>query len=106
MQDIDSSVIHWVVYDIPPSASTLPQALAPGYSVVDPAGAKQAEIQGSGYFGYFGPCSAGSINTYRFTLYAMPTATLAGATMQSTEAELAASIPTLAIASAALSGES
>jgi hypothetical protein len=60
MQDIDSSVIHWV-YDIP---------------------------------------------AYRFTLYAMPTPTLAGATLQSTEAELAASIPTTSIASAALSGES
>ena len=106
MQDIDSSVIHWVVYDIPATASSLPQGIVPGYAIGDPSGAKQAELQGSGYFGYFGPCSPGVVNTYRFTLYAMPTATLAGATMQSSETELAASIPAASIASAALAGES
>lgn len=99
-------IIHWVIYDIPANVSSLPEGIPAGYEVSDPAGAKQAEVQGSGFFGYFGPCSPNSINTYVFTIHAMATPTLPGVTMASSESEIAGLIESTSIASASLSGES
>lgn len=113
VRDVDAKVtqypegiIHWVIYDIPKSASALPQGVKAGYQVADPAGAKQANIQGSGFYGYFGMCSPNSVNTYVFTVHAMPTPALPGVTQQSSESEIAAAIEANSIAQAALSGES
>jgi Raf kinase inhibitor-like YbhB/YbcL family protein len=107
MRDRDAgNLVHWVLYDIPASARSLPEDVASGYDVASPAGAHQAEIQGSGYFGYFGPCSPGRVNTYEITVHALPTATLPGADASITEDAAAAAIEAAAIASATLSGES
>jgi hypothetical protein len=113
VRDIDAQIpqfpegiIHWVIYDIPASAGGLPEGVAPGYQPAEPAGAKQAEIQGSGFFGYFGPCSPNSVNTYVFTLHAMGSAALPNVTMQSSESDVAAAIESSSIATASLSGES
>ena len=113
VRDIDATVpqfpdgiIHWVIYDIPATVAMLPQNVPPGYQVTTPAGAKQAEVQSTGFFGYFGPCSPNSINTYVFTVHAMNAAVLPGVTMASSEAEIAAIIESTSIASASLSGES
>ncbi len=106
MRDIDAGgLVHWVIYDIPPATTALPMAVPSGYQPGAVAGAKQAEIQGSGYFGYFGPCSPQSVNTYQWTVHALPSPSLA-VTMQSTENEIAAAVEAASIASAALSGES
>ncbi|MEO0601398.1 MAG: YbhB/YbcL family Raf kinase inhibitor-like protein [Myxococcota bacterium] len=69
-------LIHWTIYDIPASVTELPAGIPDGATVATPSGAKQGEAQESGFFGYFGPCSPNSVNTYRFTVYAMPEATL------------------------------
>lgn len=113
VRDVDAKIpqypdgiIHWVIYDIPADARALPEGIAAGYAVSDPAGAKQAEVQGTGFFGYFGPCSPNSVNTYVFTLHAMPEATLPGVTMDTSEADVAAIIESTSIATATLSGES
>ena len=74
--DFEDGLIHWAIYDIPAEVTSLPQGIPEEEAVDDPAGAKQAEVQGSGFFGYFGPCSPNSVNTYRFTVYALPEATL------------------------------
>ncbi len=113
VRDVDATVpqfpngiIHWVVYDIPATTTSLPQNVAPGYEPGTPAGAKHAEIQGSGYHGYFGPCSPNSVNTYVFTVHAMASPTLDGVTQDTTEKDVAALVESTSIASASLSGES
>ncbi|MEM6991561.1 MAG: YbhB/YbcL family Raf kinase inhibitor-like protein [Myxococcota bacterium] len=110
VRDIDATIpafpegiIHWVIYDIPADGLSLPEGVAPGYDV---SGAHQAELQGSGYFGYFGPCSPTTVNTYVFTVHAMPDPTIAGVTMASSESEIAAMIESSSIAQTSLSGES
>lgn len=107
MRDRDAgNLVHWVLYDIPASVRSLPEGVASGHELASPAGAHQAEIQGSGYFGYFGPCSPGRVNTYEITVHALPSATLPGADRSITENAAAAAIEAAAIASATLSGES
>jgi Raf kinase inhibitor-like YbhB/YbcL family protein len=107
MKDITTGITHWVIYDIPATTTEIAENVPSGFQPAFPAGAKQAEIQGSGYFGYFGPCSpAAAVNTYRWTLHALPTPTLAGVTQASTEVQAAAAIEAASIASAALSGKS
>ncbi len=112
VRDIDATVaqfpngiIHWVIYDIPVSFTSLPQNVPAGYTVANPAGAKQGEVQGTGYFGYFGPCSPNSVNTYVFTVHAMGEAALP-VTMGDSERDIALYIEANALASASLSGES
>jgi Raf kinase inhibitor-like YbhB/YbcL family protein len=107
MHDLDfMNLTHWVIYDIPATTLSLPAGVPSGYQPPSPAGAKQAEIQGSGYFGYFGPCSPNSINTYQWTVHAMPTPTLEGVTMDSTEIQISTAVEATSIAAASLSGES
>ncbi|MEQ9322880.1 MAG: YbhB/YbcL family Raf kinase inhibitor-like protein [Polyangiaceae bacterium] len=113
VRDIDAmipqfpeGIIHWVIYDIPAATLSLPQGLMANYDVAEIPGAKQAELQGSGYFGFFGPCSPNSINTYVWTVHAMPEATVPGVSMASTESEIAAAIESTSIAQVSLSGES
>lgn len=97
-------LVHWVLYDIDAATRQIAEGVAPGYMAAAPAGAKQAEIQGSGYFGYFGPCSGGRGNTYEWTLHALDTPTVPGVTMASTENEIAAAIEGASIASASFTG--
>lgn len=99
-------IIHWVIYDIPATTLSLPEGVMAAYDVTEAPGAKQANIQGSGYFGYFGPCSPNSVNTYVWTVHAMPEATVPGVSMASTESEIAAAIESTSIAQVSLSGES
>lgn len=106
-RDLDfDGFVHWVIYDIPPSVLSLPEGVPAAYMPIAVDGARQAELQRSGYFGYFGPCSPGSVNTYQLTVHAIPTPMLTGVTMSSTESEIAAAVEAQSIASASLSGES
>ena len=102
--DYPDGLIHWVVYDIPADVTALSEAIDDGAALTAPAGARQAELQGSGYFGYLGPCSPSSVNTYQFTIHAMEAATLSpDDTSEITVAEL---IESSSIEQATLSGES
>jgi len=75
MRDPDAPVggegfAHWTVFNIPPSATFLPQGAGTGRGL--PAGAAQAANDFGGV-GYGGPCpprGAGP-HHYRFTLYAL-----------------------------------
>ena len=107
MRDRDAgNLVHWVIYDIPPGVRALSDGIAAWYAVVDPAGAHQAEIQGSGWFGFLGPCSSGSVNTYEIALHALSTPTLAGVDRGTSEDDVAAAIEAASIAVATLRGES
>lgn len=105
MRDLDfqSGFLHWVIWDIP--VNTLPAGIENVYQPSAPAGAKQAPFN-QGLVGYYGPCSPNSVNTYQFTVYAIPSATLSGLSASSSKQEAAAAIEAAAIASASLSGES
>ena len=109
MRDLDfmNGFIHWVMWDIPGNVFAMgegvPEGFAPGPPA--PAGSKQAPFNGQ-LEGYLGMCSCNSINTYEFTVYAIPTATLATLDMGSTKEEAEAAIVAAAIASASVQGES
>jgi len=98
-------IIHWVVYNIPADALALPEGVADGADVAAVSGALQAEIQGSGYYGYFGPCSPNSVNTYEFTVHAMGDAEI-DTDGDASESNVAAIVEASALESASLSGES
>ncbi len=61
--------VHWVIYDIAPTLSELPEAVPP--SEVTPQGAKQG-INDFRRTGYGGPCPPpGGAHRYFFRLYAL-----------------------------------
>jgi len=60
--------VHWVVFNLPPTATGLPEGVPPRNDV--PGGG----LQGSNDFrkiGYGGPCPPGGTHRYVFTLYAL-----------------------------------
>lgn len=61
---------HWIVYDIPRSATSLAEGVEPNAMLPDNGG-KQG-TNGFGKIGYGGPAPPpGSLHHYRFTLYAL-----------------------------------
>ncbi len=106
VRDLDAgNLVHWVVYDLPASTRELAGDVPAGYQPPILAGGKQAELQGAGYYGYLGMCSGGT-NSYRFTVHALGTDSLPGATMAISEDDAADAIEAMALASASLTGES
>lgn len=75
MDDPDAAYTHWVIFNLPPDARGLPEAVPRDDKLA--SGALQGKIGsgGIGYpFGYFGPCPPkGYPHHYRFTLYALDT---------------------------------
>jgi Raf kinase inhibitor-like YbhB/YbcL family protein len=73
--------VHWVVYNIPASASSLPEGLPREPVLSD--GIRQGE-NSAGRIGYFGPCPPSGVHRYSFRLYALDTVLNldAGATKQ------------------------
>jgi Raf kinase inhibitor-like YbhB/YbcL family protein len=59
--------VHWVLYDLPPTARGLPQGVAPGTL---PAGARQGTNDWR-RTGYGGPCPPIGRHRYFFKLYAL-----------------------------------
>lgn len=79
---------HSAIYDIPASASVLPEDVEQVYQPSVPTGAKQTKAWDGG-FGYSGPCPP-QTHTYEFKIYALDVATLPGMTMNSTIAQVEA----------------
>lgn len=75
--DSKYNMLHWVLWDIPPSVNMLPEGLEAGYALMNPMGAHQATgaMGGSMYtHSYYGPCSSGAMaGTYEYRLYALNT---------------------------------
>lgn len=87
MTDLDRGLIHWVIYDIPASATSLPADVDKVYAPLDVAGAHQTE-NFSQTRGYVGPCPPQpEQHTYQFALYPLDVATLPGATMNTTSVQ-------------------
>ena len=100
LQDTTITFNHWVMWDIPPATTMLPESLPTDAMLTAPAGAQQRAGQG---MGYLGPCPNGTQHTYVFTLYALDVATLPGIMASSTTANLLTIIQGHDLASAALS---
>lgn len=72
--DTRYSQFHWALWDIPASVNKLPEGIAGGYDVKDPAGAHQFSGNNTmDSHAYFGPCSdAGPMSgMYEFRLFAL-----------------------------------
>ncbi len=108
MRDLDNrNLIHWVIYDIPVSVTSLPQNVEHAYRPSVPSGARQVYYRGSAsLFGYQGPCSPGTVNTYEFVVYALNRASLSELTSGSSTQTAARAITSASLGSAKLSGES
>jgi phosphatidylethanolamine-binding protein (PEBP) family uncharacterized protein len=76
MQDTNNKNYHWVMYDIPPGTTKLPDNMMrtnmPASAEV--MGAKNTGFGGNAPYGYFGP--GADCRAYNFIVYAMKVATL------------------------------
>ncbi|WP_030573667.1 YbhB/YbcL family Raf kinase inhibitor-like protein [Streptomyces aureocirculatus] len=108
MRDLDNSnLIHWVIYDIPASTTSLPQNVDHKYRPSAPAGARQVYYRGSAsLYGYQGPCSPSTVNTYEFVVYALNQTSLTNLNSSSSTQTAAREIVAATIGSARISGES
>ncbi|MFC3453254.1 YbhB/YbcL family Raf kinase inhibitor-like protein [Amycolatopsis speibonae] len=108
MRDLDNNnLIHWVIYDIPPATASLPQNVQHVYKPPVPAGARQIYYRGSAsLYGYQGPCSPSTVNTYEFVVHALNQASLTGLTSSSSTQTAARAITAASIGTARISGES
>ncbi|WP_412539382.1 YbhB/YbcL family Raf kinase inhibitor-like protein [Longispora sp. K20-0274] len=98
---------HWVIWDVAPSAGSLPEGLGLGYDVPGNAPAKQKGMStGNKALQFFGPCPGSSTHKYEFTLYALDVATLPGVTSSSTVAAVETAILAHDLASTKLAGNS
>ena len=103
MTDTSNNLIHWVIWDIPATASSLPEGVPNVGAPSTPAGAKQTTSYDNATFGYRGPCPP-TPHVYRFVLSALDVATLPGVTTASTRAQVQAVITTHQTASTSLIG--
>jgi Raf kinase inhibitor-like YbhB/YbcL family protein len=60
--------VHWVLYNIPATQRSLPDAVQTGQELDD--GMYQG-LSGGAVFGYVGPCPPSGMHHYSFTLYAL-----------------------------------
>jgi len=98
---VSNGFLHWVIYDIPASVSSLDEGLPVGAAPAQPAGAKQAPIW-NGTLGFNGPCAPSGTNTYELALYAEDVASLPGLSASSTGASVVSAIEAHELASAKL----
>ncbi|MEU6819359.1 YbhB/YbcL family Raf kinase inhibitor-like protein [Streptomyces atriruber] len=108
MRDLDNaSLIHWVIYDIGASTTSLPQNVAHEYRPSTPAGARQVYYRGSAsLYGYQGPCSPSTVNTYEFVVHALNQASLTKLNSSSSTRTATREIAAATIGSAKVTGES
>lgn len=101
--DLSISLVHWVIFDIPATATGLPAAVESVYAPSNVAGAHQTTGYDRSTRGYLGPCPP-SPHTYQLALYALDVAALPGASPQTTRADAAGAIMSHQLASSTLTG--
>jgi Raf kinase inhibitor-like YbhB/YbcL family protein len=97
------SLVHWVIYDIPPAAMALPAAIDTAYAPVAVPGAHQTVSFSPPIIGYQGPCPP-RLHTYQFTVYALDVASLPGASMTTAGGDALATIEEHRTATGMLTG--
>ncbi|KAK2732962.1 hypothetical protein FQN57_002331 [Myotisia sp. PD_48] len=107
MTDISINLLHWIIYDIPPNVLSLPQKVENKYQPAVPLGSRQIYYRGSAQlWGYQGPCSPNSVNSYEFVVYALNKANLTELNENSTIRAGATAIRAASIGSAKTVGKS
>jgi Raf kinase inhibitor-like YbhB/YbcL family protein len=98
--------IHWALWDIPASVTTLPMGVERAAMPAIPAGSKQAKpgIDGSTWAGYTGPCPGSANQKYEYSVYALDVAMLPGVTVQSITADVDKAVKAHQLARATLTG--
>jgi Raf kinase inhibitor-like YbhB/YbcL family protein len=86
LTDIERSIVQWVIFDVPASATGLPPGVQKVYSPSNVPGAHQTESFQPSVTGYLGPCPppGQGTRTYDITLYALDVAQLPGASPMTT----------------------
>ncbi|MFN0249184.1 MAG: YbhB/YbcL family Raf kinase inhibitor-like protein [Kofleriaceae bacterium] len=95
--------LHSVIYDIPATNTGLPADVEKVYAPTDVPGAHQTLGYNNATRGYLGPCP-NVMHTYEFAVYALPTASLPGATMSTTLASASTMIKANNLGVATLTG--
>jgi Raf kinase inhibitor-like YbhB/YbcL family protein len=106
LTDLTIDAVHWVIWDIPATTTSLPAALPGTSTLTVPVGAKQAhklEFFGAGG-AYRGPCPSGKLHIYQFEVNAIGAATLAGVTTASNTDVVKAAVQADSLAHGDLSG--
>jgi Raf kinase inhibitor-like YbhB/YbcL family protein len=96
-------LVHWVIYDLPATATGLPAQVAGSYAPANVTGAHQTRGYDNSHYGYLGPCPAVQ-DRYVFAVHALDVAALPGADPQTTADAAAALIDQHHIARGRLSG--
>jgi Raf kinase inhibitor-like YbhB/YbcL family protein len=101
--DNSISLVHWVIYDVPPTVTGLPADVEKAYAPGNVAGAHQTPSFQATTIGYLGPCPP-TRHTYQFTVYALDVPTLPAASMTTAGGDALASIDEHRIATGMLTG--
>ena len=105
LTDKSNNLVHWVIYDVPASATGLPENVEKVYAPSNVAGAHQTASYQATVRGYLGPCPpSGPAHTYEFAVYGLDVATLPGASMATTRADAVTLITQHDTAQATLTG--
>jgi Raf kinase inhibitor-like YbhB/YbcL family protein len=103
LTDLSINLVHWVIYDIPATATGLPAAVENVYAPGAVAGAHQTVSVHAPVVGYYGPCPP-VMHTYQFAVYALDVAPLPGATATTMRPEAIAAIQAHRLGGGTLTG--
>ena len=106
LTDKSNNLVHWVIYDIPGTATGLPEDVQQNYVPNNVTGAHQTTSYTPTVRGYQGPCppQGGGAHNYEFAVYGIDAAALPGATMATTRQQAIAIIMQHMTATATLTG--
>ncbi len=105
LTDLTIAMAHWVIYDIPASATGLPAAIENTSSPASVPGAGQIVSIHSPVIGFYGPCPPQPpAHSYQFAVYALDVATLPGVSAQSSRPDAVAAIQAHRLDSGTLTG--
>jgi len=106
LTDLTIAMAHWVIYDIPASATGLPAAIENTSSPTSVPGARQIVSIHSPVIGFYGPCppKGDQPHSYQFAVYALDVAALPGVSAQSTRPDAVAEIQTHRLDGGTLTG--
>ncbi|MEO8703911.1 MAG: YbhB/YbcL family Raf kinase inhibitor-like protein [Kofleriaceae bacterium] len=104
LTDTSNNLIHWVIYDIPGTASGLPADVDKTFAPADVVGAHQTASFQAATRGYLGPCPP-NLHTYEFAAFALDVATLPGASMGTTREQAKALITQHIVGIGTLTGQ-
>ena len=99
-------LIHSIIYDIPSTVTSLPMNVDKLANPSTPAGAKQVRAYDGVTYGYMGPCPAGALHQYEFSVRAIDVAALPGVMTTSTRTQVEPVVTMHTLASGLLNGQS